>query len=176
MFNILGPLINPARPHGMVVGVAEKELGETFAMSLRDGGVQRALVVCGKEGLDEISCAGETWAWELRHGQISEITLHPRRFGLEVHPLKDVVGGTPEENAQTFTTLLTSGDRIPEHLTPILHFVLLNAAALLYVAGVAADFEEGARLALESIHSGKAWEALQKFKIEGQRAAESIQI
>ena len=170
MFNILGPLINPARPQGMVVGVAEREIGAVFAHSLRDGGVKRAMVVCGAEGLDEISCAGDTWAWELNDGEITEKVLRPEMFGLEVHPLTAVVGGTAAENAETFKTLLKSGQEIPTSLTPILHFVLMNTAALLVVAGVAEDFKDGTKLALESIHSGKAWEAFQIFRNSGNAA------
>ncbi|KAH9948268.1 glycosyl transferase family, a/b domain-containing protein [Amylocystis lapponica] len=92
MFNVLGPLINPARPRGMVLGVAERELGLPFARSLGNGGVERALVVCGAEGLDEISCAGETYAWELADGNITERRLDPSQFGLGVHPLTAVAG------------------------------------------------------------------------------------
>jgi len=178
MFNVLGPLVNPARPNGMVVGVAEKELGLTFARSLRDGGVQRALVVCGKEGLDEISCAGETWAWELRaDGSIQEGTLHPERdFGVGVHPLSAVSGGSPDENAKTFCTILSSGTNIPQELTPIMDFVLINSAALLKVAGVARDYKHGVQLARESVSNGKAWEALRIFKEEGQRAVKELGI
>ncbi len=175
MFNVLGPLINPARPRGMVVGVAEPEIGHTFAQSLRDGGVERALVVCGAEKLDEISCAGDTHAWELKDGQITEKTLHPSQFGLDVHPLTDVAGGTPEENAEAFKLLLTSGDDIPKKLTPILHFVLMNAAALLVVAGVASDLEDGVRLGKESITSGKAWNALEQFREVGKAAAAQLE-
>lgn len=171
MFNVLGPLINPARPRGMVLGVAERELGPTFAQSLSNGGVQRALVVCGAEGLDEISCAGETYAWELIDNQVTEKVLHPEQFGLQVHPLSSVAGGTPAENAETFKLLLTSGDNIPERLTPVLHFVLMNAAALLMVAGVARDFKEGAEKAMKSITSGEAWKALDLFREAGQVAA-----
>ncbi|KAI0072204.1 anthranilate phosphoribosyltransferase TrpD [Panus rudis PR-1116 ss-1] len=171
MFNVLGPLINPARPKGMVVGVAEPELGQTFAESLRNGGVERALVVCGAEKLDEISCAGKTFAWELKDGEIKAMTLHPEQFGLPVHPLSDVSGGTPQENAEIFKTLLTSGENIPERLTPIRNFVLLNAAALLVVAGVAKDFKEGVELGKQSIASGKAWEALELFRKAGEDAA-----
>lgn len=168
MFNVLGPLINPANPRGMVVGIAEPELGYTFAQSLRDGGVQRCVVVCGAEKLDEVSCAGETHAWELKDGQITQKTLHPSQFGLQVHSLTDVAGGTPEENAETFKTLLTSGDNIPKSLTPILHFVLMNAAVLLFVAGIASDLKDGVRLAMESITSGKAWSALEQFRESGK--------
>lgn len=159
----------------MVLGVSERELGETFARSLREGGVERAFVVCGKDpvaGLDEVSCAGETWGWELSaNGEIKKITIHPRDFGLPVHPLTSVAGGSPSENAQTFTTLLTSGENIPENLIPVLDFVLMNAAVLLVVSGVAKDFREGAELARKSVVSGKAWEALELFKREGVRLA-----
>ncbi|KAJ3757267.1 anthranilate phosphoribosyltransferase, TrpD [Lentinula raphanica] len=174
MFNILGPLINPARPRGMVLGIAEPELGAPFAQSLRDGGVERALVVCGHERLDEISCAGPTWAWELKDGKISELSLLPEQFGLDSHPLASVAGGKPEENAATFKTLLTSGNEIPERLIPVKDFVCMNASALLVVAGIAADFREGTRLAEESITSGRAWAALETFREVGRQAAESM--
>ncbi len=174
MFNILGPLINPAKPRGMVLGVAEPELGLTFAQSLRDGGVERALVVCGYEKLDEISCAGPTYAWELKDGVVTELTLHPELFGLDVHPLSTVAGGNPQENAETFKRLLNSGGNIPEDLTPVLHFVQLNAAALLVVAGLASDFEEGAKMALESITSGNAWKALETFREAGRVASAKV--
>ncbi|KAF8073564.1 glycosyl transferase [Lyophyllum atratum] len=171
MFNVLGPLINPARPRGMVLGVAEREIGATFAQSLRDGGVERALVVCGCERLDEISCAGPTWAWELKDGNITEKMLHPDDFGLEVHPLSDVAGGSPQDNAATFRRLLTSGKHIAEELTPVLDFVLMNASALLVVAGLAKDYKQGTAMALESVTSGSAWDALEKFCAAGRLAA-----
>ncbi|KAG2114360.1 glycosyl transferase [Suillus discolor] len=164
LFNVLGPLINPARPRGMVLGVAERELGPTFVQSLHEGGVERALVVCGAEGLDEISCAGNTYAWQLVDGKITETTLHPDLFGLSTHPLTSVAGGTPTENAETFKALLNSGNDIPESLTPVLHFVLLNASALLVVAGLASDFKEGVALAMNSITSGSAWDAFVVFR------------
>jgi anthranilate phosphoribosyltransferase len=176
MFNVLGPLINPARPRGMVLGVAEKELGGPFIRSLANGGVERALVVCGAEGLDEISCAGPTHAWELKDGKISQLTVHPvEDFGLQCHPLKSVAGGGPDENAQTFKILLRSGKDIPEALTPVLEFVLINASALLVVAGIASDFKEGVRLARESIYSGKAWDALEQFREAGKKASAIVQ-
>jgi len=174
MFNVLGPLINPARPRGMVIGVAEPELGHTFAQSLRDGGVERALVVCGAEKLDEISCAGITHAWELKDGEITQKELNPEQFGLKSHPLSEVTGGPPTENAETFKLLLTSGDAIPERLTPILDFVLMNAAALLVVAGIATDLKDGVRLGRESITSGKAWRALEVFREVGQAAQAQV--
>ncbi|KAF8964243.1 anthranilate phosphoribosyltransferase, TrpD [Flammula alnicola] len=173
MFNVLGPLINPARPRGMVLGVAEPEIGPTFAHSLSEGGVERALVVCGFERLDEISCAGPTHVWELKDGKVTAKVLKPEDFGLPVHPLSSVAGGSPQENADTFKILLTSGDKLPENLVPVLDFVLLNASALLVVAGVAKDFIEGTNLARESVTSGKAWEALGIFRDGGKRALDT---
>jgi anthranilate phosphoribosyltransferase len=170
LFNVLGPLINPARPRGMVLGVADRELGPTFAQSLRESGVERALVVCGAEGLDEISCAGDTYAWQLEDGKITETKLHPDLFGLSVHPISSVAGGTPAENAGIFKELLNSGNDIPESLIPVLHFVLLNASALLVVAGLTSDFKEGVALAMDSITSGRAWDALVAFRTAGREA------
>jgi len=171
MFNVLGPLINPARPKGMVLGIAEPEIGLTFASSIGDGGVERALVVCGFEGLDEISSAGPTHAWELRNGKVTKTVLNPSDFGLPKHPLSTVAGGSPQENAATFKALLTSGSQIPENLLPLMDWVSMNASALLVVAGVAQDHIEGVKLAKESITSGKAWEALEIFRDAGQHAA-----
>ncbi|KAF8993523.1 glycosyl transferase [Cyathus striatus] len=169
MFNVLGPLINPARPNGMVLGVAEREIGATFANSLSEGGVQRALVVCGCEKLDEISCAGPTWAWELKNGKVTEMTMTPEMFGLPAHPLTAVAGGSPKENAETFKTLLNSGEHLPEKLVPVLDFVCMNASALLVVSAVAKDYVEGVQLAKESVLSGKAWQALEIFRNAGKR-------
>jgi anthranilate phosphoribosyltransferase len=175
MFNILGPLINPARPRGMVLGVAVKELGPTFAKSLKDGGVERALVVCGYEGLDEISCAGPTHAWELKDGKITPMKLTPELFGLETHSLGKVAGGNPKENAEIVVRLLNNGGTVPADLKPHLDFVLMNASALLVVAGIAKDFAEGSKLALESVTSGKAWDALLTFREVGRSAVKTSQ-
>ena len=168
LFNLLGPLINPAYPRGMVLGVAEPELGYTFARSLAEGGVDHAFVVCGCEKLDEISCAGPTHLWELRNGNIEERTISPEDFGLPTHPLSSVAGGTPKENAASFKTLLSSGKDLPKDMIPLLDFVLLNTSALLVVAGVASDFVVGVRLARESIFSGRAWAALEQFRDAGK--------
>ena len=150
----------------MLVGVAEPALGPPYVAALRAAGVRRGFVVCGAEGLDEISCAGDTHAWELcEDGEVRERTLHPTAdFGLPMHPLADVKGASPEENAATLRALLTSGDDIPERLTPILDFVLLNAAALLVVSGGADNFVDGVALAKQAITSGKAWRALEMYR------------
>lgn len=183
VFNILGPLINPAKPQRMVLGVAKKELGQTFIEALKLLGVERALVVCGKEGLDEISCEGETWTWELRNGEITESSIHPTTdFGLATHPIVSVRGSTPELNSLTFRALLTPCAATPPHLSnpadpvsspsmdTIRDYVLLNAAALLKVSGAAADYKEGVDLARESMDSGSALKAFESFK-EASREA-----
>ena len=132
------------------------------------------MVVCGADGLDEISCAGDTWAWSLTpDGNIVETVLHPEQFGLGTHPLAAVSGGRASENAATLTRLLTSGEEVPEELRPVLEFVLLNAAALLVVAGVAGNFKDGVQLARESIASGAAWKALETFREAGRTAKAS---
>lgn len=178
MFNVLGPLINPARPKGMVLGICEPELGPTFAQSLLDGGVEKALIVCGVERLDEISCAGPTHVWQLSKdangkSKIDEYLIDPvNDFGLPIHPLEDVVGHSPEENAKVFISLMDPANGLPpdasketvEKHTAITDFVLINASALLVVAGIAKDFKHGVKLARESITSGKAWHALQTFR------------
>lgn len=134
--------------------------------------MKRAMVVCGAEGLDEISCAGETHAWILNDkGEIVEERLHPNMFGLPVHPLDQVKGGDPAENSDTLRILLTSGEKgVPERLVPVLDFVLLNAAAVLVVSGVAKDYEDGVHRARESVTSGTAWDALQTFCEAGKAA------
>jgi len=162
----------------MVLGICEPELGPTFAQSLLDGGVEKALIVCGVERLDEISCAGPTHVWQLTKeaggkGKIDEYLIDPESdFGLPTHPLEDVAGHSPEENAKVFIRLLNPAQGLPSDAdddtikkhNAILDFVTINASALLVVAGIAKDFKHGVELAKESVSSGKAWEALQTFK------------
>ncbi|KAJ3983003.1 anthranilate phosphoribosyltransferase, TrpD [Lentinula detonsa] len=164
IFNVLGPLISPAQPKGMVLGVPEPELGLPFAKALRDSGVLRALIVCGQEGIDEISCAGPTWVWELQDGQISESTLCPETFGLKSCSLEVVAGGSPETNAATLEILLRSGEDIPQSKRPFLDFVLMNASALLVVSGLAESYTNGVKMAYEAVVSGQAWHALEGFR------------
>ncbi|KAJ9092305.1 hypothetical protein QFC19_008739 [Naganishia cerealis] len=187
VFNVLGPLINPAKPGRMVLGVAKKELGDTFARVLQLLDVERAMVVCGKEGLDEISPEGETWVWELSNGKITTSTIHPTRdFGLATHPLTSVRGSTPQLNALTFRALLTPGSAPPAHLSSpagpdspsmdaIRDFVLLNAAALLKVAGKVATFVEGVEMARKSMDSGAAMRAFDGFVVAGRDAMRDAQ-
>lgn len=147
IFNLLGPLANPVHDTGLIeariLGVARCSIGRHFAEALRLSGARKALVVCGEEDLDEVSCAGPTRCWYI-HGPggvkekgdaiIDEFTLAPEDFGLPRHPLKDVHGGQgPAENAEILMKILRN--ELPnDH--PVLHFVLLNTAALLTVSGL----------------------------------------
>ncbi|RKU42183.1 anthranilate phosphoribosyltransferase [Coniochaeta pulveracea] len=149
LFNLVGPLANPADvDHGAhkpllearVIGVARKDLGPVFSEALRMGGARKAMIVCGDEELDEISCAGPTLCWRLdedtpgKKAVVEHFLLHPSDFGLPCHPLSTVSPGKePTENAGILARILNG--EMPED-DPILHFVLMNTAALFVVAGV----------------------------------------
>ncbi|KAF8317760.1 glycosyl transferase [Cantharellus anzutake] len=167
LFNIIGPLINPSRPKGIVVGVAEPSLGPIFTKTLRMLGVRRAIVVCGAENLDEISIAGPTLTWSFFEGtDIQQERIEPSNFGLPTHHLSSVVGSTPGDNAELLLSLLSNEASPSNGADPsaVLDFILLNAAALLRVAGLTTSYKEGVELARESISSGRALVALQSFK------------
>ena len=151
VFNILGPLTNPAGAGARVLGVPNAEIGERIALALARLGVRHALVVSGEEGLDEISIAGPTTAFEVRGEEVSRRTITPADLGLPAHPLADARGGTPEENASILRSVF-AGDG-PE---AVRDFVVANAAAGLYVAGLAPTLRQGADRARESIESGDA--------------------
>lgn len=164
VFNLVGPLLNPAPVRARVLGVYMPSLGRTYAEAAKLLFPNTpTLVVCGAEGLDEISPAGETFVWELNSsGDIKEYTVTPSKdFGLSEHPLSEVASGTPTENAKTVYDLVES--KIKEG-NPIRDYVLLNTAALLYIAGAAPDFKAGVKLANESIDNGGAAKALINFK------------
>ena len=142
IFNFLGPLANPVHDTGLVecrvLGIARKDLGENFAESLRLGNAKKAMVVCGDENLDEVSCAGPTHCWYIREEgtqvDITKLTITPEDFGLPRHPLSEVHGGKgPGDNAKILMKILKN--ELPQD-HPVLHFVLLNVAALLTVSGI----------------------------------------
>ncbi|KAF9332948.1 anthranilate phosphoribosyltransferase [Linnemannia elongata] len=162
IFNLMGPLSNPAKPRRVVVGVHSRGLGALMIQSLKLMGLIAGMVVCGANGLDEISPEGETHVWKLVDGEIIEEDISPAQFGLPSHPLTAVKGGGPEENAAILDDLLNNKFKSPGH--PILDFVLLNAAALLVVAGKADNFEDAVILARESVENGKARLALEGFR------------
>ncbi|GAA5996339.1 hypothetical protein JCM5350_005703 [Sporobolomyces pararoseus] len=167
IFNALGPLINPVKPKRLIVGVHSEYLGKVFAEALRLSRVEKAWVVCGKEGLDEISIAGETHVWEVTNFEnpIKYFTVSPSQFGLSTHPLSSVTGGTPHENSELLLSLLRG--ELDEQ-DPVENFVILNSAALLFVSGVAKDEKEGVKLARESLKNGGAMKALETFRDQSQ--------
>ena len=215
IFNILGPLANPveAAIEARVVGVARRDLGSVFAEALRLSGAKKAMVVCGAEELDEISCAGKTYCWRLVERpnpdfrgpkneededyttsdeeapprtiiETEKFELHPSDFGLPAHPLSDVSPGkSPDENANLLMKLLRNELSQDD---AVLHFVLINTAALFVIAGVCdADsssmghgdsgdvitevgpgggrWKEGVRRARWAVESGQALKSLQGF-------------
>ena len=216
ILNIMGPLVNPVDDliEARVVGVARKDLGGVFAEALRLGGAKKAMVVCGDEDLDEISCAGPTHCWWIApftvppefvpdefvpdgaapqlpsQASTEYFTLSPSDFGLPVHPLSTVGGKKgPAENAEILLSLLRN-ELPPDN--PILHFVLMNVAALFVVAGICDDddgdgstpaqekitipgkkivetgpaggrWKEGVRIARWCIESGRAVAELERF-------------
>ncbi|MFY0311059.1 anthranilate phosphoribosyltransferase [Leisingera sp. D0M16] len=156
IFNILGPLTNPAGVKRQLTGAFSREMIRPMAETLKALGSERAWLVHGSDGTDELTITGISWVSALEEdGEIREVELHPEDAGLPVHPFDMIVGGTPEENAMAFRVLLQG--------TPSAYrdAVLLNAAAALVVAGKAADLKEGVALAAESIDSGAA-----KAKVE----------
>jgi anthranilate phosphoribosyltransferase len=158
VFNLLGPLTNPAGAHSQILGVFSADLIDLVASTLAVLGVHHALVVHGCGGLDEISLAGETEAAEVRNGKVRRIVLSPANFGLKPAPLQALEGGSPEENAETIRRLFE------RETGPRRDVVVMNSAAALVVSGIAKDFREGAALADQSLATGAALEKLQQLK------------
>ena len=157
VFNILGPLTNPARPARQLLGVYDEYLVEPLAQVLTQLGVKRGMVVYGQDKLDEISASAPTTVCEIREGWLKPTVITPEDFGLERCTKADLLGGTPAENA-AITRAVLAGERGPRR-----NAVLLNAGASLYIGGKAETMGEGVALAGELIDSGKALETLEKF-------------
>lgn len=164
VFNILGPLTNPAKPSMYVLGVYDEYLVEPVAKVLAQMGVRRALVVYGREKLDEISACGETAVCELKEGYYRTSVIRPEDFGLVPGTREELTGGTPEENAKITRGILDGSIGGTRR-----NAVLLNAAAGLYVAGRADTFQEGIARAAERIDSGDAAALLDRWITESCR-------
>lgn len=154
VFNLLGPLCNPAGANAQVVGVADGRLAPLVAQALAELSLRRGFVVHGADGLDEISNTGETSIAEVSNGQVRSWTLRPEDLGLPRCALTDLLGGDVAENVQIVHAILKG------ELGPKRDIVLMNAAAALVAANHANDFREGVRLAVESIDSGAALQKL----------------
>ena len=157
VFNILGPLTNPASPTMQLLGVYDEYLVEPLAHVLMSLGVKQGMVVYGMDKLDEISLSAPTKVCEFRDGWYKTYTIRPEEFGLTRCAKADLVGGDPAENA-AITRAILSGEKGPKR-----DAVLLNAGAALYIGGKAATLAQGITLAAEIIDSGKALETLEQF-------------
>lgn len=154
IFNLLGPLTNPAGADRQVLGVYDVTRTEAIAESLGRLGLKRALVVASYDGLDEISISDRTKISELKDGAVQTYDIHPDDLGLKVYPLQQVLGGTATENADIIKRVL-SGEQGGYR-----DIVLANAGASIYVAGLAGSIAEGVHLAKNAIDSGKASDKL----------------
>lgn len=158
VFNILGPLTNPASPQLQLLGVYDPSLVEPLAQVLMNLGVKRGMVVYGQEKLDEISLSAPTSICEFADGFYRSYSITPEQFGMERCTKADLAGGTPAENA-AITTAILHGEKGHKR-----NAVLLNAGAALYIGRKAPSIAEGISLAAKLIDSGKAYEKLEQFR------------
>lgn len=162
IFNILGPLANPAGANMELMGVYDETLVEPLAQVLANLGVKRALVVYGTDHLDEISMSAPTKVCEVRDGAFTSYEITPEQFGFSRCKKEDLAGGTPEENAK-ITMEILNGEKGPKR-----DAVLMNAGSAIYLAGNAGTIAEGIEIAGEIIDSGKAKKQLEAF-VNGSR-------
>jgi anthranilate phosphoribosyltransferase len=161
IFNILGPLTNPAGVKRQLTGAFTQHLLRPMAETLRKLGSEKAWLVHGMDGTDEISIAGPTHVAAVDGGKVTQFTIQPEDAGLRQHPFGEVLGGTPEENAAKMRALL-AGQQSP-NLMAFRHAVILNAAAALVVAGRVATLAEGAPLATAALDNGRARVTLERL-------------
>jgi anthranilate phosphoribosyltransferase len=157
IFNLLEPLINPAGAKVQVLGVYEPNLTETMATVLKNLGVEKGLVVHGEDTLDEISITGKTKVTEFREGQVKTYFIKPEDFGLKRGKLMEIEGGDKKKNAEIVLKILRGTRGAKRDIT------VLNAAAVLMIAGKARNLDEGIALADQSIDSGKAFHQLERL-------------
>ena len=158
VFNILGPLSNPAGANMELMGVYDQALVEPLAQVMANLGVNRGMVVYGQDSLDEISMCAPTSVCEIKDGKFTSYEITPEQFGYEKCEKGALTGGTPAENAEITKAILKGEERGPKRQA-----VCLNAGAALYIAGKAASIEEGVKLAEALIDSGAALKKLEEF-------------
>jgi len=166
-FNLLGPLTNPVAPRRQLVGVPRPELTELLARSLGLLGSERAWVVHGADGLGEISTTGYTKVSECRDGKVNTFYLHPAELGVTKAAMADLAGGDAETNARIVRDVLSG---VPG---PARDVVVVNAGAVLFLSGRAAQLRDGLALAAAAIDSGKAAEVLDRLVACSRTGAES---
>lgn len=158
VFNILGPLSNPAGANMELMGVYDQSLVEPLAQVMANLGVNRGMVVYGQDSLDEISMCAPTSVCEIRDGKFTSYEITPEQFGYERREKGALTGGTPAENAEITKAILKGEEKGPKRQA-----VCLNAGAALYIAGKAASIEEGVKLAEFLIDNGAALKKLEEF-------------
>ncbi len=158
VFNILGPLTNPGSPKMQLLGVYDEYLVEPLAQVLINLGVRRGMVVYGQDKLDEISLSAPTTVCEFKDGWFKSYTIKPEDFGFNSCSKQELVGGTPQENADITLAILQGKEKGAKRNT-----VLLNTGAALYIGGKADSFNDGVQLAAKLIDSGRALATLEKF-------------
>ena len=158
VFNILGPLTNPANARAQLMGVFDPALTETLANVFKILGLERAVVAHGDPGLDELSTLGKTKVSELKDGEVNTYFIKPEEFGLSIAREEDIAGGSVKDNAKILTDILSGEDTGPRS-----DITLLNAAAGILVGGVADNLTEGMEVAKDSLESGKAQKKLEEL-------------
>ncbi len=157
VFNLLGPLTNPACANAQLLGVYDTKLTSPMAYALQRLGCEEAMVVHGLDGLDEVSTVGKTSIAHLRGGEVSEVEVSPDDFGVKTSRITDLQVATPQESVEILFKILSGNITYGD---PKMEFVLVNSTAGIMVGGKADDFEVGMDLARESIDSGAAYEKL----------------
>ena len=155
LFNLLGPLTNPANAKRQVMGVFSPDLTAKLAHVLKQLGSEHVMVVCGADGMDEISFTGNTHVAELKNGEVHEYTVNPTQFGLDLHDLSSIKVNDAQESKDMILDLLAG------KTGPARDIVLLNAGAAIYVSGIASTLADGIKTAAAMLDSGKAMQKLQ---------------
>lgn len=163
IFNMLGPLTNPAHAKNQLLGVFAASLTGRLAHVLKQLGSEHVMVVCGADGMDEISFTGDTHIAELKNGQVSEYIINPQQFGLAIHNVSSIKVANVDESKAMIMDVLTGKSGAARDI------VLLNAGAAIYVAGLTDTLQSGIHLAAQMIDSGKALKKLQELAAQSQQ-------
>ncbi len=167
-FNILGPLLNPANPTFRLIGTSDLKQVENMLTIIQHSDVEKAWIVSGAEGLDEISTAGDTTVWQYEKGEIVTFTINPKDFGFDPVSIEELKGGDVKDNADAMRAILSGEDKSPRVLS-----VIMNAAAGLFISGKCSSMTEGVGMAQNILNSGNAAESLNEFIIASKSPSTS---
>lgn len=157
IFNVIGPLSNPANPRAQLVGVGAKHLGPLVAQALVLRGMPRAMVVHSSDGLDEVSPSAFSTTWVVESGKVTERIVRPGDYGIPEHPLKSIAGGDAATNKAMLIDVMNGVTG------PLADFVVLQAASALHAAGAASDFRTGTEMARQAIGTGRARQVMERY-------------